>query len=51
MSDSPPTRRCPFGTNRGSKLPSRSRGVANSRSPISLPSRFGVYPFRELPEP
>ena len=51
MSDSPPTRRCPFGTSRGSKLPSRSRGVASSRSPTSLPSRFGVYPFRELPEP
>src|SRR5215207_3888800 len=54
MSDSPPTRRFPFGTSRGSKLPSRSRGVASSRSPISLPSRLGYtrsgsYPSRDRP--
>ena len=31
MSDKPPTRRCPFGTNRGSNVPIRSRGVARSK--------------------
>ena len=51
MSDSPPTRRWPFGTSRGSKLPLRSRGVASSMSPTSVPSRFPVDPFRELPDP
>src|SRR5215203_1361056 len=51
MSDRPPTRRWPFGTNRGSKVPLRSLGVARSTSPTSVPSRLPVDPFRELPEP
>ena len=51
MSDRPPTRRCPFSTSRGSKVPLRSRGVARSRSPTSVPNRFGVTPFREFPDP
>ncbi len=51
MSDRPPTRRWPFGTNRGSKLPLRSRGVANSMSPTSVPNRYPVNPLRELPDP
>ena len=46
-----PARRSPFGTSRGSKLPLRSRGVTRSMSPTSVPSRFGVNPLRELPEP
>src|SRR5215217_4586283 len=50
ISDRTPTRRWPFGTNRGSKVPLRLRGVARSTSPTSVPSRLPVDPFLELPE-
>src|SRR5829696_3726339 len=46
MSDRPPRRRSPLGTSRGSKLPLRSRGVARSISPTSLPSL--QHPFHQL---
>jgi hypothetical protein len=51
MSDRPPTRRWPFATSRGSKVPLRSRGVTNSMSPTSVPNRFPMDPFREFPDP
>lgn len=48
MSSSPPRRRDPFGTSRGVKLPSRSRGVLSSMSPTLVATVFGVDPLREL---
>ena len=51
MSSSPPARRVPLGTSRGSKLPARSRGVSNPMSPTSVARVFGVNPLREFGEP
>ena len=47
-SSRPPSRREPFGTSCGVKVPLRSRGTAKSTSPISLETIFAVVPLREL---
>jgi hypothetical protein len=47
----PSSRDCPLRTMRGSKLPARSRGTANSTGPTSVSSRFEVLPLREFPDP
>ena len=48
ISSSPPARRAPLGTRRGSNVPARSRGVSSATSPTSVASVLGVVPFREL---
>src|SRR4029453_5202820 len=48
ISSRPPSRRDPFGTSCGIKLPLRSRGTANSTSPTWLETIFGVVPLREF---
>jgi hypothetical protein len=51
ISSSPPARRDPRGTSRGSNDPARSRGTASGTGPTSVPSVLGVVPFREFAVP
>ena len=51
ISSSPPARRAPLGTSRGSNVPARSRGVSNGTAPISVARVFGVEPLREFGRP
>ena len=51
MSVSPPDRRDPFGTSRGSNDPLRSRGTSSGTCPTSVCSVLGVNPFREFGDP
>lgn len=51
MSSDPPKRRSPLGTNRGSKVLSRSRGTASGTAPTSLCTVFDVEPLRLLGDP
>ena len=48
ISSSPPSRRDPFGSSCGVKVPLRSRGTANSTSPTWLETVFAVVPLREF---
>ena len=48
ISSRPPSRRAPFGSIRGVKVPLRSRGTASSTSPISLETVLAVVPLREF---
>ena len=41
LADRPSNRRCPFGTDTGSKVLFRSRGTRNSTWPISVVTVFG----------
>ena len=50
-SESPVSRRTPFGTSRGVNEPARSRGTSNRTGPISVSTVFAELPFRELPDP
>jgi hypothetical protein len=47
----PPTRRAPFGTSRGSKDETRSRGTSNGTGPTSVSTVLPVLPLREFGEP
>jgi hypothetical protein len=51
ISSSPPARRDPFGTSRGSNEPARSRGTASGTGPISVSTVLGLDPFREFAVP
>jgi hypothetical protein len=48
ISSSPDMRRLPFGIRVGVNVPSRSRGIARSTSPVWVATFFGVVPFLEF---
>jgi hypothetical protein len=48
---SPCRRRAPLGTICGSKVEFRSRGTSSSTAPMSVWTRLGDVPLRELPDP